>query len=264
MLSFFWNARGINDLNKHQCFRSWRLKNKPFIGCLVETHVLEPNAPSVIASILPGWRMESNYQYSHIGKLWLVWDPAISLVMYKKSLQQITCGVFLAESCRSFTITFVYASNLRAVRRDLWAEIHDIGRNQNLVNSPWLVVGDFNQTLVASDHSLRDEFETVSPGSREMQHCLNDHDACCFRIPNLAPKPKRPFKFNLHLIHHPEFLSIVEEAWRGFRVVGSSMQQTTRHIPIYRRELLKLWRVSSFLNKSFSLARQPLLRRENF
>ncbi|VVB14450.1 unnamed protein product [Arabis nemorensis] len=54
---------------------------------------------------------------------------------------------------------------------------------------------------------------------------FSDNAACCFRIPDLAPKPKRPFKFNLHLIHHPEFLSIVDEAWRGFRVVGSSMQQ---------------------------------------
>lgn len=96
--------------------------------------------------------MEPNYEYSPIGRLWLVWDPMVSLVVYSKSLQQITCGVLLSEISRSFTVTFVYASNLRTVRRDLWIALQALGNNNNLVNSPWLVAGDFNQTLKASEH----------------------------------------------------------------------------------------------------------------
>ncbi|VVA93934.1 unnamed protein product [Arabis nemorensis] len=286
---------GINDPDKQQSFRRWWLKYKPTFGCLGETHVLEPNARRIIASILRGWRMEPNYEYSHIGKLWVVWDPAISLIVYNKSLQQITCGVEIPGISTSFTTTFTYASNIKAERRDLWKELQVIATNRYLVGSPWLVTGDFNQTLTASDHSLREEFDGLSAGSREFQHCLNvtglfdlpytgpvftwwnhrratpiaekldrilgndqwllsfpeahasfeaplfsDHAACCIRIPDSATTPKRPFKFNLHLLQHPDFLSIVEEAWRGFEVEGSPMKQVSRKLKLLKRILKEL------------------------
>ncbi|VVB14170.1 unnamed protein product [Arabis nemorensis] len=48
------------------------------------------------------------------------------------------------------------------------------------------------------------------------------------------------FKFNQHLLQHHDFLSIVEEAWRGFTVVGTPMQQVSKRLKLLKHILKEL------------------------
>lgn len=171
---FCWNVRGINDPDKQKRFKDCCHRHRPIFGCLLETHVLEHNATNVLNNILPGWNLVANYEYSHIGRIWVVSSTAISVMVYSKSQQHITCGISWHDRGIEFTATFVYGANLRNERLQLWDQIRRLALDTPLRHSPWMVLGDFNQTLLPSKHSIREEFEVVSAGSRELGDCLQD------------------------------------------------------------------------------------------
>lgn len=61
----------------------------------METHVREENTSSIIQSVVLGWRSDDNYLHSEGGRVWVVRDPTVSLIVYAKSAQSVTCGVFI-------------------------------------------------------------------------------------------------------------------------------------------------------------------------
>lgn len=97
--------------------RSWVASNSLLVGSFLETHVSEDNASSVLASTLPGWRSDNNYSFSALGRIWVVWHPSVSVVVFKKSDQLILCSIKLPNVVRSFVIAFVYGRNTPAARR---------------------------------------------------------------------------------------------------------------------------------------------------
>ena len=81
-----------------------------------------------------------------------MWDPTISVVVYKKSAQFILCGVFDPATGISVTVAFVYGFNTESQRKDLWRELSVLNSSSTLHNSAWLMVRDFNQILNTSEH----------------------------------------------------------------------------------------------------------------
>ncbi|XP_018435427.2 uncharacterized protein LOC108807663 [Raphanus sativus] len=61
--------------------------------------------------------------------------------------QLVVCGVFNPVTHQSFTVAFVYARNCIVERRRLWNIVRTLAASSPLNQSPWLVVGDFNQVL---------------------------------------------------------------------------------------------------------------------
>lgn len=172
MLSFCWNIRRIKDLFKQHLFKYWCQIHRPLFVCLLETHVQEPNVSGILNSILPGWRLQANYEHSPLGKLWVVWDHLVSLIVYKVSLQMITCRVSLRNGRYNFTVSFIYVANLWEERSILWRELTDLSATSPLASSPWLVFSDFNQTISSHEHSNGDDYEESSAGSSELSDCL--------------------------------------------------------------------------------------------
>ena len=142
----------------------------------METHVREENASSIIQSVVPGWRFDENYQHSERGRIWVVWDPSVSLIVYKRSAQAITCGVFDRASNVLFIVVFVYALNTAIQKRDLWTEIEDTCNLPVVKNLPTLVLGDFNQILTADEHYSINPFTLPVRGMEEFQECLSRSD----------------------------------------------------------------------------------------
>lgn len=70
MKIFCWNIRGLNSLSRQVFVRSWVGINKPLIGGILETHVSEDNASSILSSTFPGWKWESNYSSVTGGRIW--------------------------------------------------------------------------------------------------------------------------------------------------------------------------------------------------
>lgn len=119
MKIFCWNVRGLNTLSRQRFIRGWIGTNKPLIGSVLETHVSEVNAERILQSTFPGWKWITNYSHSEGGRIWVVWDPSISVFCFKQSAQLVMCGVFVPASNESFSVTFVYAFNTVIQRRAL-------------------------------------------------------------------------------------------------------------------------------------------------
>ncbi|XP_013583466.1 PREDICTED: uncharacterized protein LOC106292424 [Brassica oleracea var. oleracea] len=58
-----------------------------------------------------------------------------------------------SESGEQFLRSCVYASNFAVDRQHLWSELAYIKAQYVLTGVPWIVMGDFNETLASSEHS---------------------------------------------------------------------------------------------------------------
>ena len=92
MKIFSWNIRGLNSLDKQQIIKRWIHSTRPSLGAFIETRVKEPFASSIIQSVVPGWRYETNYIGEEGGRIWVVWDPSLSVVIFRKSEQFVVCA----------------------------------------------------------------------------------------------------------------------------------------------------------------------------
>lgn len=60
-----------------------------------------------------------NFDYHHTARIVLVWDPSVSVMVYKVSAQAITCGIFVQGGNISMTVTIVYGFNSVEERQSL-------------------------------------------------------------------------------------------------------------------------------------------------
>ncbi|CAE6196409.1 unnamed protein product [Arabidopsis arenosa] len=169
-------SSGLNGHSRQSFLRSWIVKNRPSLGCILETHVSEENASQVLRSTFPGWRGEMNYQLAENGRIWVIWDPAISVICFHKSAQCMLCGVFVPATGESFSVAFVYAFNTVVERRDLWRELTNIVQNSPANQRPLVVMGDFNQILTASEHYSVLPHHLPLAGMSELQTFLGDNE----------------------------------------------------------------------------------------
>lgn len=152
MKIFSWNVRGINSSARQGSVNSWLRKNHPLVGSILETRTKEANAVSIIQSTFPGWRWETNYSHSDLGRIWVVWDPVVSVIIYKTSAQYILCGIYDLSTQVSITSAFVYGFNTEAERQELWRDISTLNQLSLLSSSPWVLLSDFNQILTMDEH----------------------------------------------------------------------------------------------------------------
>lgn len=168
---FCWNVRGFNKLAHRSGFKKWFFGNKPIFGGLLETHVKQPKNKKFIDDLLLGWSFEDNYEFSELGKIWILWHLSVKVNIISKSLQLVTCEVFLPSSPSSVVFSFVYAANVEELRKCLWEEIVLLSSDPRIVGKPWSVMGDFNQVLNPSEHSTSDGFN-VDRATREFRESL--------------------------------------------------------------------------------------------
>ncbi|XP_020881895.1 uncharacterized protein LOC110228556 [Arabidopsis lyrata subsp. lyrata] len=146
------------------------------VGGILKTHVAEENAASVLAATLPGWRMENNYCCLELGRIWLVWDPSVSVLVFKKSEQMILCSIKVPEVATSFVAAFVYGKNTVIERRLLWEEISLLAHTSPLCDTPWVLMGDFNQIAETTEHFSIIPSSFSLSGLDDFQGCLRDND----------------------------------------------------------------------------------------
>ncbi|KAL1199939.1 hypothetical protein V5N11_018346 [Cardamine amara subsp. amara] len=169
MSCFFWNIRGLNKKNKQKVIRDWIRSNSFQFGCLLETKLKQNRAESVASSVFQDWSMVSNYESHRFGRIWVVWSKHTRVKVEFKSGQMITCLVKIQNFDVEFLCSFVYASNSAAERKELWRDIksqHDLALFRG---KPWIVMGDYNETLDLDEHSNSDTSPQITSGMVDFQ-----------------------------------------------------------------------------------------------
>lgn len=84
-LLFCWNVRGFNISSHRRGFKKWFKVNKLLFGGIIETHVKQSKEKKFITELLPGWSFTENYVFFVLGKIWVLWDPSVQVVVVNKS-----------------------------------------------------------------------------------------------------------------------------------------------------------------------------------
>lgn len=172
---FCWNIRGLNGRNKQREVSRWIISGHYLIGGLLETRVRQPNLSQVMNSTLPGWKYEANYSQDALnGRIVVVWRPFLSVVNFFKSDQLVLYGVHNPATNKSFTVAFAYGRHTEVDRRPLWDCIRNLAASRILSESPWLVLGDFNQVLNTQELYSLIYYSPSIQGMLEFQTCLED------------------------------------------------------------------------------------------
>lgn len=133
--------------------RNWINTTSQHFGCLLETRVKESKVRKISMSVFSDWSFMSNYEFSHLGRIWIIWRSSVRLTPVYKSGQMITCSVLLEGSENNFFCSFVYASNSVEEMKSLWGDICDHHDSPLFKNKPWIIMGDFNEILDCEEHS---------------------------------------------------------------------------------------------------------------
>ncbi|KAG2290102.1 hypothetical protein Bca52824_049706 [Brassica carinata] len=287
--------QGLNSERRHTFVKDWITTYRPLFGAFLETHIQSTNVARIHSAIPIGWKFFGNYDHHNSGRIVVVWDPSVSVFIYKATEQAVTCGIYIMAENVNLTITFVYGLNDVGDRHTLWNDLALIQRTPAMMNSPWAVVGDFNQIMRLSHHSgypqrvvddtgmedmnlaLQDVglFEApvkgvpftwmnnndADPVSKRIDHALinqgwasrfpdayadfvepgqSDHAACIFKVPSLRRRSRKPFKFYHHIIDHPEYSTVVSEAWNPGAIIGTNQFKLVRSMKLLKKELRKI------------------------
>lgn len=176
MKIFFWNVRGLCGTDRQRSVRRWVNDNNVSVGTFLETHTRDDNILSVISSTLPGWRFDSNLCQSSGGRIIVVWDPAVLVMVLSRSEQMLFCSVLDPVSETSFSAAFVYAFNTEGQRHQLWRDLQEISSHHLTQRAPLVVLGDFNQILTATEHFSILPYPLPVRGMCDFQACLNQCD----------------------------------------------------------------------------------------
>lgn len=172
-------------MTKHCPLKSWLSSKQVIFGALLETHVMEANKNHILAAALgPQWSFLSNYQFSDLRKIWIIYKNNTRARVLFIDLQTITCEIILEDNTK-FIYTAVYASNTEEERKSLWDSLRDTNVAFNLSNTPWLVNGDFNE-IFSPLESSNESIVRTTRGMRDFGACLADTGL--FDLPFNGPK----------------------------------------------------------------------------
>ncbi|KAE8711854.1 Detected protein of confused Function [Hibiscus syriacus] len=121
--------------------------NRPDLVAFVEPRISGKRVDSIISSL--------GFHHSHrvevvgfSGGIWLCWYNFVQVNVLINHLQFIHCQIFYSQDNATFLATIVYGSPNATKRYALWHHLRFIATS---INSPWIILGDFNATLSSSD-----------------------------------------------------------------------------------------------------------------
>ncbi|GJU22274.1 RNA-directed DNA polymerase, eukaryota, reverse transcriptase zinc-binding domain protein [Tanacetum coccineum] len=138
----------------------------------METH-LKPSKLGKAAGIaFGGWDWVSNSIHSTNSCMILVgWDKTnVNLMVVHMTSQVMLTEIEILKSKQKMFCSFVYASNSRIERRNLWNEL----RRMKSISTrwPWILMGYFNVTLKLEEHSAGGS--RMSADMQDFAECVND------------------------------------------------------------------------------------------
>lgn len=142
-----WNIRGLNttlELDVVDSFtRRNRVKQHPDIMSVLETRICVDNTGG-LSRFEKHWCIDSNIGLARNIRVVLWKEATVEVDVVCKDAQFVHCYVRKRGGQFQGFITFLYASNNVTDRQRAWQCLQDLG---GTINSPWLIIGDFNVVL---------------------------------------------------------------------------------------------------------------------
>ncbi|KAK8716310.1 hypothetical protein V6N13_043625 [Hibiscus sabdariffa] len=169
------SARFAPSLGRHPNPKGDRLlddvlrdkNSRPFLLGIVEPRISGARADSIIAA----FGFHSSHRIEAVGfsgGLWLCWHESLRVEVLVHNFQFMHCRVTCLNTGSSSLVTLVYASPSVSKRKILWPHLRSFASS---IREPWLLMGDFNATLDASER--KGGADAVRP-SRDFQSFLFD------------------------------------------------------------------------------------------
>ncbi|CAL1402548.1 unnamed protein product [Linum trigynum] len=146
MIVSSWNMRGFNRASKHGFISKFLRSQKVDILAVLETRVQKSKMGKICTDYFSEWKYLENYDKSSNGRIWVFYKPDLKVTTEIIEENFVHLKVRGGEDCQ---ITVVYGSNDEVVRRQTYAQMKSIQTS----NEAWLVLGDFNAILAASEAS---------------------------------------------------------------------------------------------------------------
>ena len=143
-----WNCRGALKPTFLGHVRELIHIHNPAILVLMETKVGGEWAKEIIDR-LPFDGVIHTDTIGYAGGLWMLWNSdKVEVKLLSSTKQEIHAMVKVMNSNFSWLFTAIYASPRSAERHILWNNLNKVAE---LHDMPWVIVGDFNETLTAED-----------------------------------------------------------------------------------------------------------------
>ncbi|XP_010544463.1 PREDICTED: uncharacterized protein LOC104817082 [Tarenaya hassleriana] len=213
-----------------------------------KTHIREPNAVRGLLAFPNGWKTFCNYADDRSGRILVGWDPSATVTIYQTSAQAVTCGFHHPSLQWSFTATFVYADNSVIERKRLWQQIKELSIYPLLKSTPWIVLGDFNQTLTPSDRSDYPISTVAPPSMTEFveyrilgnQVWLTDHYSISAEFGNPGPSDHAP-----GIVRLPSTMTrTVSDCWGENSTTGTAQFLLCSRLKMLKSHLRRLNKTS--------------------
>ncbi|OAP12460.1 hypothetical protein AXX17_AT1G39630 [Arabidopsis thaliana] len=197
----------------------------------------ESNAPAILDSTLTSWRLDTNYCCSELGRIWIVWDPSVSVLVFKKMDQlMILVGDFNQIAATSDHYSVLQTSiPMRGLE-----EFQNCLRDSDLVDIPsrgvhytWSNHQDDNPIIRKLDRAIAngDWFSSFPSAIAVFELSgVSDHSPCIIILKNLPKRSKKCFRYFSFLSTHPTFLVSLTVAWEEQIPVGSHMFSLGEHL----------------------------------
>nr|GEU89886.1 histidine kinase 3 [Tanacetum cinerariifolium] len=152
---------GISNELRQNDAQKFIQEEKVQMCAFIETHLKTKNIVKVGNKVFGDWNWESNIQQTPTScRIMLGWNPRLLRVMLIDiTKQDILCTVELIPNKIRFYYTIVYASNNGMEKRSLWKDL-DVHK-QLIKKAPWVIMGEFNVTLNAVEHSSGSSGKTI-------------------------------------------------------------------------------------------------------
>jgi hypothetical protein len=142
-----WNIRGAQNNNARRQLKYLLRKYNPTYLTIFETH-------TPYAKLYSFW---NNHGYSpvhiieangHSGGIWLMIHTASTTTSTVLDFNQYSITFTISRGTAITTCTCVYASPNPTMRTNFWNYLSSTSQS---IISPWMLIGDFNETLLPSD-----------------------------------------------------------------------------------------------------------------
>ncbi|XP_031402735.1 uncharacterized protein LOC116212324 [Punica granatum] len=141
-----WNCRGAGSSRFVRVMKEMIRDHRPNIVVIVEPRISGAKADAVCRKF-SDYSVERVEAQGFSGGIWVWWQPnVVQVTVHDRHEQALHCRI--SQNDRTWEFTAVYASPSIMNRRDLWSCLSTISAG---ITGPWVVLGDFNTILDASE-----------------------------------------------------------------------------------------------------------------